>query len=68
MKLMKSLGLALVAAGAVAAFAAFSPLAAPSVRAAGSTPTFTKDVAPILYKRCAECHRPNAIAPMALLL
>jgi mono/diheme cytochrome c family protein len=57
----------LLIAGVFAAFATFIPGAAPSVRAAGSTPTFTKDVAPILYKRCAECHRPNAIAPMALL-
>src|ERR1700692_4273549 len=30
-------------------------------------PTFTKDVAPILYKNCASCHRPGEIAPMPLL-
>jgi Copper type II ascorbate-dependent monooxygenase, C-terminal domain len=29
--------------------------------------TFTKDVAPILYNRCIECHRPGEIAPMSLL-
>ena len=29
--------------------------------------TFTKDVAPIIYKSCAECHRPGEIAPMSLL-
>jgi len=34
--------------------------------AAAATPTFSKDVAPILYKSCVECHRPGAIAPMAL--
>lgn len=28
-------------------------------------PTFTKDVAPILYKRCLECHRPGEAAPMS---
>src|SRR5512140_2086722 len=30
-------------------------------------PTFTKDVAPILYKSCATCHRPGEIGPMSLL-
>jgi hypothetical protein len=29
--------------------------------------TFSKDVAPILFKNCAECHRPNDIAPMSLI-
>src|ERR1700738_4473749 len=32
---------------------------------AASAPTFTKDVAPILYNRCLECHRPGEAAPMA---
>ena len=31
------------------------------------TPTFTKDVAPILYASCAGCHRPGEVAPMSLL-
>ena len=35
--------------------------------AMGGTPTFSKDVAPILYKNCASCHRPGEIAPMPLL-
>jgi len=30
-------------------------------------PTFTKDVAPILYASCAGCHRPGEVAPMSLL-
>jgi hypothetical protein len=30
-------------------------------------PTFNKDVAPILFRSCTECHRPNQIAPMSLL-
>ena len=52
------LGAALLAAGV-----AWSGSAA---HAAGNTPTFSKDVAPILNRRCVECHRPGAIAPMAL--
>jgi hypothetical protein len=31
------------------------------------TPTFTKDVAPILYEKCVSCHRPGEIAPMSLI-
>src|SRR5579862_1634336 len=34
---------------------------------AETSPTFSKDVAPILYKNCASCHRPGDIAPMSLL-
>jgi hypothetical protein len=29
--------------------------------------TFAKDVAPIFYKSCAECHRPTMFAPMSLM-
>ena len=29
--------------------------------------TFTRDVAPILYRHCVSCHRANYIAPMSLL-
>src|SRR5262249_16553552 len=36
-------------------------------RAADVAPTFSKDVAPIFYSRCAECHRPTMYAPMSLL-
>src|SRR6187431_1057671 len=32
-----------------------------------AVPTFTKDVAPILYANCVTCHRPGEIAPMSLL-
>ena len=34
---------------------------------ASAAPTFTKEVAPILYEHCVGCHRPNDIAPMSLL-
>jgi hypothetical protein len=32
-----------------------------------ATPTFTKDVAPIVQRSCQNCHRPGSIAPMSLL-
>jgi hypothetical protein len=32
-----------------------------------SAPTFSRDIAPILYRHCAECHWPNGIGPMPLL-
>jgi hypothetical protein len=35
--------------------------------AVAASPTFTKDVAPILYRNCVSCHRPGEIAPMSLL-
>ena len=37
-----------------------SPETAPGV-------TFNKDVAPIIYRNCAACHRPGEVAPMSLL-
>jgi len=44
---------------------AFLVLAAPA--AAAETPTFSKDVAPILQAKCQSCHQPNSIAPMSLM-
>ncbi len=35
--------------------------------AAQDVPTFTADVAPILYESCARCHQPDGIGPMSLL-
>src|SRR5262245_4587538 len=34
---------------------------------AQTTPTFSKDVAPILYANCTNCHRAGEIGPMPLL-
>ena len=32
-----------------------------------NAPTFSKDVAPILYSKCVTCHRPGEVAPMSLI-
>lgn len=32
-----------------------------------TAPTFAKDVAPIVFKNCSYCHRPNQTAPFQLL-
>jgi hypothetical protein len=40
---------------------------APTTTASPIAPTFSKDVAPIFYKNCTNCHRPGEIAPMSLL-
>jgi hypothetical protein len=34
---------------------------------ADGVPTFTRDIAPILYANCVECHRAGEIAPMSLI-
>ena len=41
-------------------------LLAPAL-AGAQTPTFAKDVAPIFYSKCVECHRPTMFAPMSLV-
>jgi len=40
---------------------------ASSVPSSPEKPTFAKDVAPILYKRCASCHSDSKIAPFSLV-
>lgn len=40
--------------------AALAPMKTP-------TPTFNKDVAPILYQNCVTCHRPGEVAPFSLI-
>jgi tetratricopeptide (TPR) repeat protein len=39
----------------------------PSRDTPDAEPTFTRDVAPIVYKECATCHRPGEAAPFPLL-
>ena len=50
---------------AVAALCAFELGAA---AASGRTPTFSEDVAPILFEHCVKCHRPGGIATNVSLL
>ena len=35
--------------------------------ARAEVPTYNKDIAPILWKNCAGCHRPGEIGPFSLL-
>ncbi len=44
-----------------------SALVAGAVPASAQTPTFARDVAPIFYAKCVECHRPTMFAPMSLI-
>src|SRR4029079_2824979 len=32
-----------------------------------ASPTFNRDVAPLVFKNCAACHRPGEVAPFSLL-
>lgn len=45
----------------------YSLLATVAARAAVATPTFNKDIALIVFKNCATCHRPGEVAPFSLL-
>lgn len=38
-----------------------------SLLAQAAPPTYNRDVAPILYRQCATCHRPGEVAPFSLL-
>jgi mono/diheme cytochrome c family protein len=52
---------------AVMPVATQEPMALRQAPPAERAPSFTKDVAPILYKHCASCHRPGEIGPMSFL-
>ena len=59
---VRLVGIAACALGLVASAPARAGEAAPT-----SAPTFSKDIAPILYSRCLECHRTAGMAPMSLV-
>jgi hypothetical protein len=50
---------ALLVLGAVPFFAATA--------ADENTPTYSKDIAPLMQRSCQRCHNPNSVAPMSLL-
>ena len=61
-----------VGAIALVSLIAAAVYALPAIQASGSGPaaknvTFNKEVAPIFYKSCAECHRPGEAAPFSVL-
>src|SRR5438876_7831802 len=58
--------LGLCIAAAIGVTAKPGAVGAPAIRG-DESPTFNKNVAPILYKNCTTCHRPGEIGPMPLL-
>lgn len=65
MRAMRNVLLALLAPAIV--LAAMAGVRTEAQQPTATAPTFSKDVAPILYKHCASCHRPGEIAPMSLM-
>ena len=58
--------IALIGLGA-AVLLALPDSQATGTKAPAKTVTFTKDVASIFFKNCAECHRPGEAAPFSVL-
>lgn len=54
----------LVALNGMLAISLYFPLSADEPL---RTPTYTRDVAAVLWKHCAHCHRPGEVAPFSLL-
>jgi mono/diheme cytochrome c family protein len=57
--------LAAVGAGGIAA--AMNSFGMHEAQSRQQMPTYTRDVAPIIYNNCASCHRPQGMGPMPLL-
>src|SRR5437867_167376 len=64
-RFFRAAGLGLLATATALAIAAMAATAQTAPTQAQVT--FTKDVAPIFYRSCVRCHRPDEIAPMSLL-
>src|SRR5579864_9188769 len=52
---------------AVASAAIVSGISVKASPAPAAVPTFTKDVAPIVYNKCTMCRRAGEVAPMAFM-
>ena len=57
----------LVCVGLSLASALLVPAVAGAQSRPAAAPTFSKDVAPIIYKNCTVCHRPGEIGPISML-
>ena len=55
----------LITVGLIATVA--SATLAADTKTDSSAPTFNRDIAPILYQNCSNCHRPGEVAPFSLL-
>jgi mono/diheme cytochrome c family protein len=66
MKIVRLIVIFVIAAVAAIAVA-FGAAEASGPRSSERTVTFNKDIAPILFKSCAECHRPGEAAPFSVL-
>jgi len=64
---MKRLAWPVAILGAFVAALASLPLSAQAPSPQAGSPTFNKDVAPILQRSCQKCHRPGSMAPMSFL-
>ena len=51
----------------VVALSALLPCCVSAGVAAEAVPTYSKEIAPILWKNCAGCHRPGEVGPFSLL-
>jgi hypothetical protein len=60
-------GMGLLVASAVGPASSAQSLQPGKSAGAAGEPTFTKDIAPILQRSCQNCHRPDGVAPMALV-
>lgn len=56
-----------LARAAISLLPGLVPVWSGTFKAAEASPTFHRDVAPVLHRHCAPCHRPGQAAPFPLL-